>query len=198
MQKKNFVKFTIIILIAITFSAGITYADVITTIAAKVIDTPSPSDTSVPPEGAPTTTIAVKTSDTPTPNDVVKMNETSTVAPSEETKSPSTSILSGASERIVDPTSTTIMPSTSELVGVLEPDLDGDGTPDSSDPINVITSDTTLTTNHTVIGNVIVQDNVVLTIPDGLTLSIPSGSNITIQLGGGVLIEFGGTLQLHS
>lgn len=78
------------------------------------------------------------------------------------------------------------------------PDLDGDGTPDSSDPINVITSDTTLTTNHTVIGNVIVQDNVVLTIPDGLTLIIPSGSNITIQLGGGVLIEFGGTLQVHS
>ena len=78
------------------------------------------------------------------------------------------------------------------------PDLDGDGTPDSSDPINVITSDTTLTTNHTVIGNVIVQDNVVLTIPDGLTLSIPSGSNITILLGGGVLIEFGGTLQVHS
>ena len=154
MPKKKFVKFTIIILIAITFSVGITYADVITTIVAKVIDTPSPSDTSVPPEGASTTTTAAKTSDTPTPNDVVKMNETSTVVPSEETKSPSTSILSGASEKIVDPTSTTIMPSTSELIGVLEPDLDGDNVPDSSDNCPSVFNTNQLDIDNDTIGDV--------------------------------------------
>ena len=46
-------------------------------------------------------------------------------------------------------------------------------------------------------GNVIVQDNSVLTIPASLSLTIPSGSNITIEHGSGVLIKSGGSLQIE-
>ena len=73
-------------------------------------------------------------------------------------------------------------------------DLDSDGIPDSSDTENIINLSTTITKSHTLVGNVIVQNGAVLTIPNGLSLSVPSGNNITILSGGGVLIEFGGAL----
>ena len=64
--------------------------------------------------------------------------------------------------------------------------------------INVITKDTTVSSNFTSLGNVIVQNNSLLTIPSGITSIIPSGSNITIESGSGVLVKSGGTLQINS
>jgi len=75
-------------------------------------------------------------------------------------------------------------------------DLDSDGIPDVSDTENNIISSQTLSDSHIVIGNVIVHDDVVLTIPNGQSLTISSGSNITIKSGGGVLIQSGGILQI--
>ena len=77
-------------------------------------------------------------------------------------------------------------------------DLDGDGTGDVCDSSNVITGNTVATTNHTLIGNLLVQNNSVLTINSGVTITIPAGSNITIQPGSGVLIKNGGTLIILS
>ena len=78
------------------------------------------------------------------------------------------------------------------------PDLDGDGIPDSIDPLNLITSDTTLASNHSVMGSVLVQNGATLEIPFGLSLTIPGGQNLTIQFGSGVLIKDGGALQINS
>ncbi|HUU48758.1 MAG TPA: Calx-beta domain-containing protein, partial [Nitrosopumilaceae archaeon] len=76
-------------------------------------------------------------------------------------------------------------------------DLDSDGIPDSLDTENVITSSKTITSSHTV-GNVTVQNGVVLTIPNGLSVTITPGNNLTIQSGGGVFIQSGGNLQVQS
>lgn len=77
-------------------------------------------------------------------------------------------------------------------------DLDEDGLGDACDSVNVITGDITLTNDHTLIGNFLVQNNSVLTINPGVTVTIPSGSNLTIQSGSGVLIKSGGTLNVLS
>jgi M6 family metalloprotease-like protein len=77
-------------------------------------------------------------------------------------------------------------------------DLDADGSGDACDSINVISAPTTATVNHTLIGNLIVQNSSLLTINAGVTMTIPSGSNITIQSGSGVLIKSGGTLDVLS
>jgi hypothetical protein len=77
-------------------------------------------------------------------------------------------------------------------------DLDADGAGDACDSLNVIAAPTTATVNHTLIGNLIVQNSSLLTINSGVTVTIPSGSNITIQSGSGVLIKSGGTLQVLS
>lgn len=75
-------------------------------------------------------------------------------------------------------------------------DLDEDMVGDACDTLNEITKSKTLTSNHSVIGNVVVQNGILMTIPSGLTLTIPSSSNLLVQFGGGVLIEAGGTILL--
>jgi len=75
-------------------------------------------------------------------------------------------------------------------------DLDEDMVGDACDTLNEITKSKTLTSNHSVIGNVVVQNGILMTIPSGLTLTIPSSSNLLVQFGGGVLIEAGGTIIL--
>jgi len=62
-----------------------------------------------------------------------------------------------------------------------------------------VTSTCTLGQNDEVFGNLMVQNNSVLTIPTGLTLTIDLNTyNITVESGSGVLIESGGTLQINS
>jgi len=77
-------------------------------------------------------------------------------------------------------------------------DLDLDGIPDIMDTTNIINSSITLSDSHVVIGNVMIQNGALLTIPAGESLTIPSGNNITIESGGGVLIKSGGVLQIIS
>jgi len=77
-------------------------------------------------------------------------------------------------------------------------DLDADDIGDVCDTLNVITVDTTVSSNFTSLGNLIVQSNSLLTINSGVTVTIISGSNITIESGSGVLIKSGGTLSVNS
>ncbi len=73
--------------------------------------------------------------------------------------------------------------------------MDSDGIGDSCDTINIINSDTTLSANTVSLGNVIVQNNSVLTIPSGVTLDIDFANfNLTVKSGSGVLIKAGGTI----
>ncbi len=74
-------------------------------------------------------------------------------------------------------------------------DMDSDGIGDSCDTINIINSDTTLSANTASLGNVIVQNNSVLTIPSGITLDIDFMQfNLTVESGSGVLIKAGGKI----
>lgn len=100
-----------------------------------------------------------------------------------------------------------------------EPDIDGDGTPDdvdncpfnanpnqedfdsdtvgdACDNLNVITSNKTVTSNFTSLGNILIQNDALLTINSGITVTIPSGSNISIGPGSGVLVKSGGILEI--
>jgi len=84
-------------------------------------------------------------------------------------------------------------PSTNEYLRSEEAFIDTDicQPPESGDW--EITSDCTLQTSSTVSGNVIVQNNSVLTILNGKTLDINFATkNLTVKYGSGVLIESGG------
>jgi len=76
--------------------------------------------------------------------------------------------------------------------------LDMDTAGDLCDTFNVIKVDTIVSSDFTSLGNLIVQDNSLLTIQSGVTVTIQSGNNITIESGSGVLIKSGGTLQVNS
>ena len=71
-------------------------------------------------------------------------------------------------------------------------DLDMDGIGDACDLSNMIIVDTTLTTDHSVIADVIIQNGKKLTIPAGKTLTINS-ANLIVS---GILEINGGTIQL--
>ncbi len=59
----------------------------------------------------------------------------------------------------------------------------------------IITASCTLSANHVVTTNVLVQNNSVLVIPDGVTLDIDfANNNLTVESGSGVLIKSGGTI----
>jgi len=73
-------------------------------------------------------------------------------------------------------------------------DIDGDGIGDACDPVNLITSSTTLTTSHTLVGKIIVPNGVVLTVPSGLSITLPSSEGLLVESGGGVLVVFGGNI----
>jgi hypothetical protein len=75
-------------------------------------------------------------------------------------------------------------------------DLDMDEVGDVCDSLNEITTSKTITTNHSLTGNLIVQNGAVLTIPNGFSISIPNSNNVQVQNGGGVLIESGGSLHV--
>ncbi len=58
-----------------------------------------------------------------------------------------------------------------------------------------ITASCTMSASATAPGNVLIQNNAVLTVPSGITLDINFGSfNLTVKSGSGVLIESGGTI----
>jgi len=60
----------------------------------------------------------------------------------------------------------------------------------------IITSDCTLQASSTILGNVIVQNNAVLTIPDGKTLDINFATkSLTVKSGSGVLIKSDGMIS---
>jgi len=63
----------------------------------------------------------------------------------------------------------------------------------------IIESSCTLSLNTTINGNVVIQNNSVLTIPSSVTLEIDFlNHNLTIESGSGVLIKSGGSLQILS
>jgi subtilisin family serine protease len=62
----------------------------------------------------------------------------------------------------------------------------------------IVTSSCSVIENSLVHGNLIVQNNSVLTIPDGVKVTINSGNNLTVKHQSGVLIKNGGTLQVNS
>jgi hypothetical protein len=64
--------------------------------------------------------------------------------------------------------------------------------------IFIVTFDCTMIQSKVAPGNIIVQNNAVITIQDGVTLTIALGNNITIEFGSGVLIKDGGNLQVNS
>ena len=70
-------------------------------------------------------------------------------------------------------------------------DLDGDGTGDVCDLSNVITTDTTLATDHSVISDVVVQTGVTLTVPNPHSLTLNSANLIstgTVVVDGGRIL----------
>jgi len=75
-------------------------------------------------------------------------------------------------------------------------DFDADDMGDVCDILNLIITDTIVSSDFTSFGNMSVQNNSLLTINSGVTVAVPPGSNITIQSGSGVLIKDGGTLQV--
>ena len=86
----------------------------------------------------------------------------------------------------------------SELKTTITPDSDSDGLPDTCDGTFNISTDTVLSSDFVVPGNLLVENNSVLTINPGVTVTIPPGSNLSIKSGSGVLIKDGGTLQINS
>ena len=74
-------------------------------------------------------------------------------------------------------------------------DLDFDGAGDACDNETTITSNTILTTNTSLVGDLIVEPGVVLTINPGVTLDIDFVNHkILVKAGGGILIKAGGTI----
>ena len=74
-------------------------------------------------------------------------------------------------------------------------DLDSDGTGDTCDAETKITSNTILTTNTFLGGDLVVEPGVLLTINPGDTLDIDFlNQKILIKFGGGILIKSGGTI----
>ena len=79
---------------------------------------------------------------------------------------------------------------------VTSSDIDEDGILDASDPENLITSSTTLTTSHTLVGKLIVPNGVTLIIPSGLSITLPLSEGLTVEAGGVVIVVFGGNIFL--
>jgi len=77
-------------------------------------------------------------------------------------------------------------------------DIDADGTGDACDDTFNISTDTVLSGNFVSPGNLVVENNSLLTINSGVTVTIQSGNNVTIKAGSGILIKAGGTLQINS
>ena len=73
-----------------------------------------------------------------------------------------------------------------------------DGTGDVCDNLNIITTNTTVSKNMTSLGNLIVQNNALLTINSAVVITIQSGNSIIIESGSGVLIKSGGALNIIS
>ncbi len=74
-------------------------------------------------------------------------------------------------------------------------DLDSDGTGDACDSETIITSNTILTTDTSLGGDLVVEAGAVLTINPGVTLDIDfTNKKILVKFGGGILIKSGGTI----
>jgi hypothetical protein len=75
------------------------------------------------------------------------------------------------------------------------------GDPDTCPPIPVwgtwhITNSCTMEVNSSLPGNLLIQNNSVLTIPDGITLSMDfTNFNLTVEFGSGILVQSGGTID---
>ena len=77
-------------------------------------------------------------------------------------------------------------------------DFDSDNIGDVCDNLNLVSTDTVISSDFTSFGDLKIDSNSLLTIQSGVTVTISSGNNITIQSGSGVLIKDGGTLQIDS
>jgi len=74
-------------------------------------------------------------------------------------------------------------------------DLDSDGTGDACDSETIITSNTILSTDTSLAGDLVVETGIVLTINPGVTLDIDFvNQKILVKFGGGILIKSGGTI----
>ena len=81
------------------------------------------------------------------------------------------------------------------IANVNQNDLDSDATGDACDSQTIITSNTILTTDTSIGGDLVVETGVVLTINPGVTMDIDFVNNkILVKSGGGILIKAGGTI----
>jgi len=78
-------------------------------------------------------------------------------------------------------------------------DLDSDDTGDVCDSETLITTNTVLTADTSLAGDLVVEPGFVLTINPGVTLDIDSVNHkILVKFGGGILIKSGGTLLIQA
>jgi len=77
---------------------------------------------------------------------------------------------------------------------VTSSDIDEDGILDASDPENLITSSTTLTSSHTLVGKLVVPNGVTLIVPSGLSITLLSSEGLMVEAGGAVIVVFGGNI----
>ena len=73
-------------------------------------------------------------------------------------------------------------------------DSDRDGIGDACDPENLINPSTTLTTSHTLVGNLVVPNGVTLIVPSGLSITLPLSEGLMVESGGNVIVVFGGNI----
>jgi len=73
--------------------------------------------------------------------------------------------------------------------------LDSDATGDACDSETRITSNTILTSDTSLFGDLVVETGVALTINPGVTLDIDfANQKILVKFGGGILVKSGGTI----
>ena len=74
--------------------------------------------------------------------------------------------------------------------------IDDDPFGDACDGSNVIIASKTISTNHTLIANLIVQNSSILTIPSGHTVNLPNSNNLIVTEASQVLVDSGGTIAI--
>ncbi|HUT06406.1 MAG TPA: polysaccharide deacetylase family protein [Nitrosopumilaceae archaeon] len=84
----------------------------------------------------------------------------------------------------------------SDVSNADQKDLDMDGTGDACDPLNEITQSKTVSTNHSLIGDLIVSDGALLTLTNNSNINCPLGSKLLVTLPSGFLITAGSSFTL--
>ena len=75
-------------------------------------------------------------------------------------------------------------------------DLDMDGIGDACDDVNEITVSKTVTTNHSLIGDLVISDGALLTLSGDSSINLPLGSKLVVTSQSGFKIEFGSSFTI--